>query len=351
MNKTDSPNPTVVKRETKNTIRVDFERTSLWTRMKAKYLSVFFLQRIVWVIFRTVLLIGISYVVLFPFFAKIAGSFMSPEDFLDSMVKMIPKYPTLNTYRAVIIENNYYRALTNTSLLSFACSLLQMFICTFVGYGFSKFKFKGNTFFFILVMFTLLVPHQTIQFSLFMKFRYFDFLGIYKFIRTSLGFTRDLQINFINTYYPLLILSAVGLAFKNGLYILVMRQAFKGIPDELEEAAYVDGGGVFKTFFTIVIPNSIPMMITIFLLSFTWQWTDEFYVELFTTETGPYLLPKIVQIPRSLTQSQAAIQASTMYQSAIRNTCGLMIIAPLILVYLVGQKFLVEGIERAGITG
>ena len=341
-----------VKRETKNTIKVDFERTSLWERMKVKYLSVFFLQKVVWVIFRTVLLVGISYVVLFPFLAKITGSFMSPEDFLDSMVKMVPKYPTLNTYRAIIIENEYYRALLNTTLLSFACSILQMFICTFVGYGFSKFKFKGNTLFFVIVMFTLLVPHQTIQFSLFMKFRYFDFLNISQFIRgTILGNTRDLQINFINTYYPLLILSLTGLAFKNGLYILVMRQAFKGIPDELEEAAYVDGAGVFKTFFTIVIPNSIPMMITIFLLSFTWQWTDEFYVELFTTETGPYLLPKIVKIPRSLTQSQAAIAASTMYQSAIRNTCGLLIIAPLIVVYLIGQRFLIEGIERTGVTG
>ena len=349
MNTTES---TRVKRETKNTIRVDFERTSFWKRMQVKYLSLFFLQKIVWVIFRTVLLIGISYVVLFPFFAKITGSFMSPEDFLDSMVKMVPKYPTLNTYRAIIIENNYYRALFNTSMLSLACSLIQMFICTLVGYGFSKFKFKGNTLFFVIVMFTLLVPHQTIQFSLFMKFRYFDFLNIYEFFRsTIMGATRDLQINMINTYYPLIIMSLTGLAFKNGLYILVMRQAFKGIPDELEEAAYVDGAGVFRTFFTIVIPNSIPMMITIFLLSFTWQWTDEFYVELFTTETGPYLIPRIVQIPRSLTQSQAAIAASTMYQSAIRNTCGLMIIAPLIVVYLAGQRFLIEGIERTGVTG
>lgn len=349
MNTTEAPK---IKRETKNKIKVDFERTSLWKRLQVKYLSVFFLQKIVWVIFRTVLLVGISYVVLFPFLAKITGSFMSPEDFLDSMVKMIPKYPTLNTYRAIMVENNYYRALLNTTLLSLACSVLQMFICTFVGYGFSKFKFKGNTLFFMLVMFTLLVPHQTIQFSMFMKFRYFDFLNIIKFVNeTILGKTRDLQINFINTYYPLLILSVTGLAFKNGLYILIMRQAFKGIPDELEEASYVDGSGVFATFFKIVIPNSIPMMVTIFLLSFTWQWTDEFYVELFTTETGPYLLPKIVQIPRSLTQSQAAIAASTMYQSAIRNTCGLMIVAPIIVVYLIGQRFLVEGIERTGVTG
>ncbi|MCL2774202.1 MAG: carbohydrate ABC transporter permease [Oscillospiraceae bacterium] len=345
-------NQTVVKRESKNKIKVEFERTPLLKRLKAKYLTVFFLTKVIWVIFRLVLLVGISYVVLFPFFAKITGSFMSPQDFIDTTVKMVPKSPTLQTYRAIIVENNYWKALLNTAVLSLLCAVAQMFICTMVGYGFSKFKFKGNTIAFGLVIFTLLVPHPTLQFSMFMEFRYFDFLNIFEGIRRLMGFTKatDLKVNMINTYWPLALLSLTGLAFKNGLYILIMRQAFKGFPDEYEEAAYVDGSGVFKTFFQIVMPNMIPMMVTIFLFAFTWQWTDEFYVNLFTTENGPYLLPKIVQIPRSLTLSQAAIQASTMYQSAIRNTCGLMIIAPLIVVYLIGQRFLIQGIERTGMT-
>ena len=346
-------NQTVVKKESKNKIKVEFERTSLLVRLRTKYISVFFLTKVIWIIFRLVLLVGISYVVLFPFFAKIAGSFMSPEDFIDTAVKMVPKAPTLNTYRAILIENNYYKALGSSTLLSLLCGFSQMFICTIVGYGFSKFKFRGNIIIFGLVIFTLIVPHQTLQFSLFMKFRYFDFLNIFEFIKRMMGAVKpsDLKINMINTYWPLALLSLTGLAFKNGLYILIMRQFYKGVPDEMEEAAYVDGAGVFRTFFTIIIPMSIPMMVTIFLFAFTWQWTDEFYVNLFTTENGPYLLPKIVQIPRSLTTSQAAIAASTMYQSAIRNTCGLMIIAPLIVVYLIGQRFLIEGIERTGVVG
>jgi len=344
---------TKVKRESKNKIRVEFKRTSLLKRLRIKYLSVFFLQKVIFVIFRLVLLVGVSYVVLFPFFAKITGSIMSPEDFIDSTVKMVPRAPTLNTYNAIIIENDYYKALTSTAVLSMLCAVSQMFICTLVGYGFSKFKFKGSNFMFMLVIFTMIVPHQTLQFSMFMRFRYFDFLNIYETIRRIMGVTvmKDLKINFINSYWPLALMSLSGLAFKNGLYIYIMRQFFKGVPDELEEAAYVDGGGVFRTFFTIILPNSIPMMVTIFLFAFTWQWTDEFYVNLFTTDTGPYLLPKIVKIPRTLTQSQAAIAASTMYQSAIRNTCGLLIIAPLIVVYLVGQRFLIQGIERTGVTG
>jgi len=269
---------------------------------------------------------------------------------------MVPRAPTLNTYNAIIIENDYWQAMRSTAILSMLCAVAQMFICTLVGYGFSKFKFRGSTILLACVLFSLLVPHQTLQFSLFMKFRYFDFLGIIEFINKARGLTRDLTFNFINTYWPLALLSVTGLAFKNGLYILVMRQFFQGVPDELEEAAYVDGAGVFKTYFQIIIPNSIPMMVTIFLFAFTWQWTDEFYVTLFTTETGPYLMPRIVKIPRSLTPSgalnaTAVAAAGTMFQSAIRNTCGLLIIAPLILVYLVGQSFLIQGIERTGVVG
>ncbi|MCL2159539.1 MAG: carbohydrate ABC transporter permease, partial [Oscillospiraceae bacterium] len=298
-------------------------------------------------------LVGVSYVVLFPFFAKITGSVMSPEDFIDNTVKMVPRAPTLDTYTAIIQENEYYKALTSSAILSLLCAVSQMFICTLVGYGFCKFKFKGRNIAFLAVIFTLIVPHQTLQFSMFMQFRYFDVFNIYELIRKIGGVTavKDLKINLINSYWPLALLSVTGLAFKNGLYILIMRQFFMGVPDELEEASYVDGGGVFRTFFTIILPNSIPMMVTVFLFAFTWQWTDEFYVNLFTTDTGPYLLPKIVKIPRTLTLSTAAIQASTIYQSAIRNTCGLLIIGPLLLVYLVGQSFLIQGIERTGVVG
>ena len=351
---------TIVKRESKNKIRVDFERTPLLERLRIKYLSVFFLQQVIWVIFRTVLMLGISFIILFPFLAQITGSFMSPEDFIDTMVQMVPRNPTTETYRAIIIENQYWLAVRNTAILSGMVAISQMLICTLVGYGFSKFKFKGNRLFFLFVILTLLIPHQTLQFSLFMRFRYFDIFdwfgqgnGLIGLINQLRGVTRvqDMSLNLINTYWPLALLSLSGLAFKNGLYILIMRQFFKGVPDELEEAAYVDGAGVFRTFFTIIIPLSIPMMVTIFLFAFTWQWTDDFYVTLFTTEAGPHLIPRIVQIPRSLMLHPLATQAGTMYQSAIRNTCGLLIIAPLLVVYLIGQRFLIQGIERTGVTG
>ena len=371
MNAQNVDNNVKVRKESKRTIKVDFERTPLKERLKAKFLSLFFLKKVLWYIIRLVLLIGISYIVLFPFFTKIAGSFMAPEDFVDVTVRLIPKHFTIDIYKAIWTELDYVQAFTNTLFLSVSTALIQTFVCCCIGYGLAKFKFKGNKLVFMAVIFSLIVPHQTLQLSLFMKFRFFDILGIFSFldgggikipftdIRVLQGLvdvipeTKALELwtseglTLTNTYWPLLIMSICGIAFKNGLYIFMLRQFFRGVPDELEESAYIDGSGVIHTFLTIILPLSVPMMITVFLFAFSWQWTDDFYTELFFTTSKTVLMPKIVGVPKSLTTDYAG---QNLYYAAIRNTCGIMIIAPLIVMYLFCQKYLVQGIERSGLT-
>lgn len=330
-----------IKKETKNKIRVEFERTSAWTRFRLKYLSLRFLGTVVFKLFRLVLLLGVSYVILFPFISKIASSFMDPLDFVDSTVKLIPKNPTLNTYKQIIIENSYFEALFNTTILSLLCGIMQTFICCVVGYGFGKYKFRGHKLMFALLLFTMIVPHQTLQLSLFMKFKYFDIFGLFGLLGME-------TIDLTNSYWPMAILSLTGLAFKNGLYVYMMRQFFRGVPDSLEESAYIDGSGTFRTFIKIILPLSVPMMITVFLFAFSWQWTDSFYTGLFFTGRSSILLSKIVTIPRTLDTTYAG---GNLFSAAIRNTCGLLIIAPLIVIYLFCQRYLIQGIERSGITG
>ena len=362
---TNMQNTPKITKESKNKIRVEFDRTPLKERLKAKFLNLYFFQQVAWIIFRMVLLVGISYVVLFPFISKIAGSFMSPEDFVDVTVRLIPKNFTLDIYKAVLFELDYWEAFFNTLLISLLCGLLQTFVCCLIGYGLAKFRFKGNNIVMLLVILTMIVPHQTLQLSMFMHFRYFDILGILSFLSggASIGFMPDsfnellagiqifklddFALPLTNTYWPLAILSATGLAFKNGLYIYMLRQFFTGVPDALEESAYIDGSGVFRTFFTIILPLSIPMMVTVFLFSFCWQWMDDFYTELFFTTSKITLMPDVVEVPTSLKTDYAG---QNMYYAAIRNTCGIAIIMPLVVLYCFGQNFLVQGIERSGLT-
>lgn len=343
-----------IKKETKNKIRVEFDRTPLKERLKAKFLNLPFYTNIVWYLFRFIILLGVSYIVLYPFFAKIAASFMSPEDFVDVTVMLIPKYPSFDQYKAIFLENSYVAAFFNTLFLSLSSAILQTFVTCLVGYGLAKFKFKGNSLVMGAVILTMVVPHGTVYLSMFMKFRYFDlfdFFGIFK----GIGYDGIFQLfsggralKLTDTFWPLILLSITGLAFKNGLYIFMMRQFFRGVPDELEESAYIDGSDTFRTFLQIIIPLSVPMMITIFLFSFSWQWTDDFYTEMFIHTSKIKLMPDIVGIPKSLETTYAGQE---LYYAAINNTCGLMIILPLVVLYLFCQRYLVQGIERSGIVG
>lgn len=364
-----------VTKETKNKIKVEFERTPLIERLKAKFINMAFVTDVIWYIFRLLLLIGIAYIVLFPFYTKIAGSFMGKEDFVDVTVMLIPKHFSLDIYRFIILENDYFTAFGNTLLLAGSTAIIQTFICCLIGYGLAKFKFKGAKYVFLAVILTMVVPHQTLQLSMFMEFRFFDILGIVKFlsghatvgniewlnkILASInifpaesknailkGIIADGALNLNNTYWPLIVLSLTGLGFKNGLYIFMLRQFFRGVPDELEESAYIDGSGTFRTFLQIILPLSVPMLITVFLFAFSWQWTDDFYTKLFFTSSKTILMPDIVKIPTTLETNYAG---QNLYYPAIRNTCGLMIIFPLVILYAFLQNFLVQGIERSGLT-
>lgn len=341
-----------ITKETKNKIRVDFERTPLKERLKAKFGTTYVYQRAIVSIFRLVLLIGISYIVLFPFISKIASSFMGKEDFVDATVRLIPKHFTLDIYKTVFTEIDYWLAFTNTLTLSLVSAILQTFSCCLIAYGFAKFKFRGNKILFMLIMLTMIVPHQTMQLSMMQNFKDFDVLGIMGLL-AKIGILPDkftYGVRLLNTFWPIFILSAFGIAFKNGLYIFMLRQFFRSVPDELEESAYIDGSGVFRTFFTIIIPLSVPMLITVFLFSFSWQWTDNYYIPLFFPSGREIwdFTDVIAEIPISLKTDYAG---SNLFNQAIHNTAGMMAIAPLIIMYLFCQKFLVQGIERSGIVG
>ncbi len=341
-----------VKRESKNKIRVEFDRTPLKERLKAKFLNGYFLTNVLVMIFKYVILLGVSYIVLYPFLTKIAGSFMSITDFTDSTVRLIPKNFSLEIYYYILKELNYFVSISNTFFLSTSMALFQTFICAMIGYGLAKFKFKGSKLVFLLVVLTMVIPHGTLQFSMFMQFRFFDIYGVFNFIAKIFKIDKMVGgFNLLNTFWPIMFLSLTGLGFKNGLYIFMLRQFYRGIPDELEESAYLDGCTTFRTFLTIIIPLSIPMLITVFLFAFSWQWTDTFYTGLFFTSTKTKLLSNFINTPKTLKSMYGNMAGWGLYEVSINNTCGLLIILPLVILYSFLQNFLVEGIERSGITG
>ena len=343
-----------VTKESKNKIRVDYEgKLTFKERLMSKLRTANTWIKVVINIFRFILMLGVSYVILYPFFSRIAGSFMTREDVLDSTISLIPKHFTLDIYKYIILENHYLDAIWNTLLISLMCALVQTLIACVVGYGLAKFKFKGNGFVMVLVIITMVIPHKALEINMGQHLVNFDLFslttagipGLFELIFGS-------PIDLINTPIPLLLLSLTGLAFKNGLYIYLLRQFFKGVPDELEESAYVDGSGVFRTFFQIILPLSIPMMITVFLFSFSWQWTDEFYTGMFWASNSTfYLMSDIYSLIPPSYDIYKNLAGASLYENVIKNTSSMLIIAPIIILYIFCQKYLVQGIERSGLVG
>ena len=292
-------------------------------------------------LFRYLLLIIVAFIIIFPWISKISASFMSVEDMFDRTVNFIPKNPTLDNYEFVSHAIHYWPTAGRTLGISLLCALPQTFVCACTGYALAKLKGKLGGIGMGLVMVTVMVPPQVILVPMYLKFRFFDVLGIIKMLTGS-------DINLLSQMdglLPFIILSFTGMAFKNGIYIFLLRQFFKGVPEELEEAAYIDGCSIFRTFFKIVLPISVPMLITVFVLSFAWQWTDTFYTSLFL-KSDRVLATTIFNMSEI-----ASPGTGDFYRTAIIQTAVLSAMVPLMLLYIAAQKKIIAGIERSGITG
>jgi len=301
-----------------------------------------------WSIIRGVIILGICFIILRPLFMKVSVSFMAEQDLYDSSIKYIAKHFTLNNYIIAINGMNYTKTFIRTLGLSSGVAVLQLMACLLTAYGFARFRFPGKKLLFGSVILMMIIPPQVIMLPLFMHFRFFDIFGIFE------AFTGR-KANLIDTFWPFFIQAATCTGFKNGLYIYMLRQFFKGMPKELEEAAFVDGSGKLRTFAQVMLPSAVPMMVTIFLFGFVWQWTDSFYSSLY--------LNNVKIIPNALTSLlyQVANQYETFggnmnfispgFSSMINNTGVVLTIIPLIILYIVCQKYFVEGIERSGIVG
>ncbi len=295
---------------------------------------------------RFILLFGMCFLILQPILNKISVSFMTESDLYNPIVINIPENFTTENYQMAATLMKYGEALKNSMIISVTIALLQIAVCTLVGYGFARFEFPLKKFWFACVMMVILVPPQTISNSLHLHFRYFDVFGIFEAVKGQ-------AINLRGSKIPYYLMSAGCMGLKNGLYIYMIRQFFRTIPKDLEEAAYVDGCGTLKTFVRIMLPEGKPILTSCFLFAFVWQWTDGFYSRLFlgNTQLVSTGLSRIVDSLGAFLMKELGIKTtvSVAYSNCILATGTLMIILPLIIIYLFAQRAFVESISSSGI--
>lgn len=290
-----------------------------------------------------ILVIGLCFVILYPILLQLAVAFRAPSDVNNPTVLWIPGEFSLKNFEISMIALQYWKALKNSILISLGVTVLQLISTSLAGYAFARLKFRGSGILFGLALFTIVVPQTVISLPILQSL-------------TKMGM--------VGKPITLFLMAGLGMGIKSGIFIYLFRQFFRGIPIELEEAAYVDGANVGQVFARVMLPNARGAILTVALLSFVWQWNDYYFTVLFVTRSNADFVTLTTQQVAVLWGLQQAltdagvwslmgqnITSNPLFSSMILNTSGILVMLPLLVMYFFVQKLFVTGIERSGIVG
>ncbi|MBQ7934941.1 MAG: carbohydrate ABC transporter permease [Clostridia bacterium] len=293
------------------------------------------------------ILMGLSYIILYPLIYSVAQAIRTGADMYDTTIIYIPKHFTLENFSKAWTAMNFEAAFANTFHISFWPTIMQVCTCALAGYGLARFKFKGKGILFFLVVLTIIIPPSTIQISQYVSFRYFDPVWLASAAH-AFEWIEEPYFDLTDSLWSFILPALFGAGLKSGLFVFVYRQFFSGFPKELEEAAYIDGCGAMKTFLRILVPNTTPAFITVFLFCITWYWNDYYTVPLFlpNADTLPSVLDGLYKSMQTTFTGEDVITLYPVLRAGI-----LLYIAPLLTVFLLFQKKFTESIARSGIVG
>ena len=316
-----------------------------YTAKEKKHYRYLFWHRIasyVWPVFRAIIIFGLSFVILYPILYMISTSLRPQAEMNDPSVMWIPKSIRFENFAEVWTAIDYPGTLWNTLILNIVSSVLQVGTCALTGYGFARFKFKGKNFFFALVLLQIIVPVQIILIPQFSQFRYFDIFGLFNAL---MGDSINLVDTNLSMYIPALMCNGI----RAGLFIYLFRQFFRGLPKELEDAAYLDGCGPFKTFISVMVPNAASSFLTVFIFSVVWYWNDYYVSSMYFTKANTISL-KIDGIANIMSMYLTGEVGVASDFIVWMEAASLLAITPIVIMYIFLQKYFTEGIARAGLA-
>ncbi len=293
-------------------------------------------------LFRLVIIVGICYVILGPVIGIISSSFFSDADSYNPMVYMIPQEPTLYRYELASKYLDYARTMLSSLLYAASLMAIQVFICSMVGYGFARYQFPGKNILFACVVIMIVIPTNTIMLPLYMTFAKFDVFGIIKMIKGS-------AVNLLSSPVPMYIMTIFGCGLRSGLYIYIFNQFFRGLPKEIEEAAFVDGAGTLYTYFRIMLVNALPSAVTVAIFSMVWQYNDTFYAKLFLVSDSIVISKRISTITATISTLEKILDPAIL--QLFLDAGIVLVMIPIVIIYVLLQKQFIEGVERSGIVG
>lgn len=305
-------------------------------------------------VFLFCLISGMCFAILYPILKLIPSVFGDLEDLGNPDIIWIPIKSSVLSFVAAnrMMMTKGLMTMVWSILYAVAIMGVQVFISALVGYALARVNFPGSKLIFFLVIFTFLVPPQTLLLSQYIHFKNFDILGIFQM------FTGD-SIDMINRPATLFIIALLGFGLNQSLFIFMFKQFFTNIPKELEEAALIDGCGFHKTYFKIMVPNAKPIISTVAVLGFVWNYGDTYFTGYFHP-SGPYLSYILKTVFNSANKDFILNALKSWYGiplvsdfsfDAVKQAAALIYLVPLLIVYFFAQRWLVENLENSGIVG
>ncbi|MBS4208181.1 carbohydrate ABC transporter permease [Bacillus sp. FJAT-50079] len=249
---------------------------------------------------------------LLPFVIMIIGSFKDAQYAqIDSLFRIVDK-PTLKNFIYIFRDGIFLRWIMNSVIVTVIPVISQMVFCAVLGYIFAKKRFPGREVIFWIFMAVIMIPQQLLIIPKYIMFANFGW---------------------INTFNALIIPELWGI-----MGVFLVRQFLQGIPNDLEEAAYIDGANDFQIFFKVILPLSIPVVATVGTFSFISNWNDLFQPLIYLTQEKMF----------PITLGLASILGKE-GNFGVEMAGSVISFVPTFLIFLFFQRYFTEGIQMSGL--
>ena len=252
----------------------------------------------------------------FPFAWMLVSSFKPFEEIFAGRT-FLPQNPTLRNYGSLFEQANAWRKIWNSFFIATASTGLSVFLCALGGYAFAKFRFPGRGFLFSFMLASMAIPFAVVMVPLFIMMRNY--------------------FHWIDTPLPLIVPGAA-----NAFGVFFMRQYMSTLPDELLDAARVDGASEFRIFMRVVLPVSIPALVSLSIIFFMASWNN-------------FLWPQAVL--RSPDQQTVPLMLNSLQGPPGRTAFDVLMagsvvsLLPMLVIFLVLQRHLIGGITAGSVKG
>ena len=264
-------------------------------------------------IIRTTFLLVMTFIILAPVLWFVLSSFKDATELGARPPKIFPTEWAFSNYTEAFEMYNYMRYFTNSVIVTSLATILTLIINSMAAYAFAKYNFRGRDGLFVMTLAMIMIPLQVILIPIYL-------------VVSSLGL--------VNTYWGMIIPAA---ATPTGVFII--RQYMLTIPDELIEAARIDGAGEFRIFARIVLPLCRPALAVVAIFSILWRWNDFLWPLLIAQKEELYTLP----VALALLNGQLVVPYNIVLAMSV------MSIIPVLFMFVFMQRQIVQGIAQTGI--